>query len=157
MQYLIYTYIIIFNAFAIVLREFLALKDNYKWLAAIWIRLFLGVTILISLFNPSFLLIMTCKFTTVSLLISGVVGILEHGIFYYFYRYKFPNILLHALIVFSACILIEAFCYNAIFVKLFEIIEINAFLVMGLITILLFGSAILFHLRVAKKMEVDNV
>ncbi len=84
-EFMIYTFLMIFNGLILSLREYFASDEKMKWLRFRWIRILLTFLILPIMLIPILTLITSVTEATFSVILSAVLGIFGHIIFYYVY------------------------------------------------------------------------
>jgi|TARA_B100001750_G_C15466836_1_gene577519 uncharacterized membrane protein len=155
-EFMIYTFLMIFNGLILSLREYFASDEKMKWLRFRWIRILLTFLILPIMLIPILTLITSVTEATFSVILSAVLGIFGHIIFYYVYRYKFKDLLVLATLAFSACIVIQVFGFE-FFGNLIGGTDGILFAIMGIVALLTFSSAIIVLRKIDKGMESSNV
>ena len=155
-EFMIYTFLLIFNGLILSLREYFASDEKMKWLRFRWIRILLTFLILPIMLIPILTLITSVTEATFSVILSAVLGIFGHIIFYYVYRYKFKDLLVLATLAFSACIVIQVFGFE-FFGNLIGGTDGILFAIMGIVALLTFSSAIIVLRKIDKGMESSNV
>ena len=105
---------------------------------------------------PILTLITSVTEATFSVILSAVLGIFGHIIFYYVYRYKFKDLLVLATLAFSVCIVIQVFGFE-FFGNLIGGTDGILFAIMGIVALLTFSSAIIVLRKIDKGMESSNV
>ena len=155
MEFMIFTYMTVFNSIALALREYFVVVKGYKYLEARWTRALLIIATLIIMLIPIIFLIFEPSDATKSIVISAVVGFIGHGIAFFIYRDKLRDMWSLSAVVLSGCIILET-----TFIKIVsEIIDVDSvsYLLLGLFTITLFTCSITYLRKIAKNMEVDYV
>lgn len=155
-EFMIYTFLMIFNGLILSLREYFASDEKMKWLRFRWIRILLTFLILPIMLIPILTLITSVTEATFSVILSAVLGIFGHIIFYYVYRYKFKDLLVLVTLAFSACIVIQVFGFE-FFGNLIGGTDGILFAIMGIVALLTFSSAIIVLRKIDKGMESSNV
>ena len=155
-EFMIYTFLMIFNGLILSLREYFASDEKMKWLRFRWIRILLTFLILPIMLIPILTLITSVTEATFSVILSAVLGIFGHIIFYYVYRYKFKDLLVLATLAFSVCIVIQVFGFE-FFGNLIGGTDGILFAIMGIVALLTFSSAIIVLRKIDKGMESSNV
>ena len=155
-EFMIYTFLMIFNGLILSLREYFASDEKMKWLRFRWIRILLTFLILPIMLIPILTLITSVTEATFSVILSAVLGIFGHIIFYYVYRYKFKDLLVLATLAFSLCIVIQVFGFE-FFGNLIGGTDGILFAIMGIVALLTFSSAIIVLRKIDKGMESSNV
>lgn len=142
----------ILNGLALALREYLVTQKAWYWLAARWVRVILVIAVVAILLFPIVNWIMTGLNSTKSIIFSGLIGLIGHGIAYYFYRYRLKDIWSLATIVLSVCIMVEVAGFR-LFFHLFSIQSSVPLLLMAFITLGTFACAILYLRKAAINLE----
>ena len=155
-EFMIYTFLMIFNGLILSLREYFASDEKMKWLRFRWIRILLTFLILPIMLIPILTLITSVTEATFFVILSAVLGIFGHIIFYYVYRYKFKDLLVLATLAFSVCIVIQVFGFE-FFGNLIGGTDGILFAIMGIVALLTFSSAIIVLRKIDKGMESSNV
>jgi len=157
MSFLIFIYMALLNGTALALREYFAVKKNYTWLQAHWTRFLLHLATLVILLIPIIIWIFVDPSkTTKSLIISGLFGLVGHGVAYYVYRYKRPDMRSLAATLLSGCIILVAASFKIVS-QMVDTVDSLLYLLMGVVTLSIFIGATLSLKRIAKKMEADHV
>lgn len=156
MEFMIFIYIISLNGATLALREYFSMKKAYEWLKAQWIRLMLTIATLLIMLIPIVVWIVDPSRATKSIMLSGVIGLIGHGVVYFFYRYRSPDICSLAATVFSGSIIVETAGLKVLF-EMFRKTDAIMFLLMGLITLCVFTYAIIYLRKITKGMGVDHV
>jgi uncharacterized membrane protein len=153
---MIVSYLAIFNATFLWLREFFV-SQGKKWLQDRWTRVMLVITILGYVLIPTIALIIEPSRATYAIVFGAVLSAIIHGVFYFVYRHKIPDMSGLAGTILSGCIILE----SAIFKALTEVFRYNnnaiMYLLMSCITLGVFTLAIIKLRTVAKEMEANNV
>jgi len=155
MEFMIFIYMISLNGATLVLCEYFSVKKVYEWLKAQWIRLILTIFTLLIMLIPIVIWIVDPSRATKSIILSGVIGLIGHGAVYFFYRYRSPDICSLTATVLSCSIIVEAVGLKILF-EMFGTYEI-VFLLMGLITLVVFTYAIIYLRKITKEIGVDHV
>jgi uncharacterized membrane protein len=155
MTFLIFTYMAILNGVALALREYFVLKE-YEWLRARWTRVVLTIATLVIMLIPITIWIVEAGRATHSNIISGIIGLAGHGVAYVVYRHKLPDMWSLAATVLSGCIIVEVAGFK-ILSEMFSRAEAAMFLMIGLMTLGVFTSAIIYLRKIAKHLEVEHV
>ena len=146
MEDMIYTYMIALNGMALILREYLAVKKNCDWLAARWTRMALLLATLTAMLMPIVLLLVWPFDATESMLLGSAIGLIGHAAIFYLYRYRLKDMWALTTTVFSICIIAELFL-----VRFFWPESASSFLIVGLLTLVIFTAAIKYLRGAAKK------
>lgn len=152
MEFMIWSYMAILNGLALALREYLVTKQACYWLAARWVRVVMVIAVVGILLFLIVNWIMTGFNSTKSIVFSGLIGLIGHGIAYYFYRYRLKDIWSVATIVLSVCIMVEVAGFR-LFFHLFPLQSSVPLLLMAFITLGTFACAILYLRKAAIKLE----
>ena len=155
-KFMIYIFLMIFNGLMLSLREYFVLDEKMKWLRLRWIRIVLVFLILPIMLIPILTLITSITEATISIILSSVLGVFGHIIFYYVYRYKFKDLLVLAALALSVCIVIQVFGFE-FFGNLIGGTDGILFAIMGVVALLTFSSAIIVLRKIDKGMESSNV
>ena len=155
-KFMIYIFLMIFNGLMLSLREYFALDEKMKWLRLRWIRIVLIFLILPIMLIPILTLITSITDATISIILSSVLGVFGHIIFYYVYRYKFKDLLVLAALALSVCIVIQVFGFE-FFGNLIGGADGILFAIMGIVALLTFSSAGIVLRKIDKGMESSNV
>lgn len=152
MEFMIWSYMAILNGLALALREYLVTKKAWHWLAAQWVRVILVIAVIAILLFPIVNWIMTGLNSTKSIVFSGLVGLIGHGIAYYFYRYRLKDMWSLTTIVLSVCIMVEVAGFK-LFFHFFSLLSSIPLLFMAFVTLGTFACAILYLRKVAISLE----
>lgn len=161
MESMIFIYLALLNSFALALREYYAVKKNYKWLQARWLRMMLTIASLLFMMIPILNLIAFFTDATKSIIFSSITGFIGYGTVYYIYRYKLPDMWSLTTTVLSGCIILEFLVSRALFAIVPKGIFLvfaapGILLVIGLITLGIFTTAITYLRKVSKLLEVNH-
>jgi len=149
---MIFTYLTLFNGTALALCEYLSKKNSYEWLNARWAKILLTIAVLITMMISICVWIADLK-APISIIISSVIGLIGHGLIYFFYRYKRPDILALACWTLSVCIITEFIIFK-ILSKMDD--TAGALLLGGILTLCVFTCAVIYLQKVSKKTEIKN-
>lgn len=154
------------NGTVLALREYCISKKMCKWCEGSWVRLLLLTVTLLALFYSVNFFITFDLFKGIYsglVPISALIGLLGHGIAYYFYRYRFPDIRALTLIILSICMTVEVL--SARVIEKFLSLEWTGscqylipfkgsigFFLMGFITLATFTCAILGLKKLSKQI-----
>ena len=155
-KFMIYIFLMIFNGLMLSLREYFALDEKMKWLRLRWTRIVLIFLVLPIMLIPILTLITSITEATISVILSSVLGVFGHIIFYYVYRYKFKDLLVLAALALSVCIVIQVFGFE-FFGNLIGGTDGILFAIMGVVALLTFSSAVIVLRKIDKGMESSNV
>ena len=142
------------NGVALALREYFVLK-GYKWLELRWTRVILTVATLMIMLIPIVIWIVNPSDATSSIILSAIIGVVGHGVAYIVYRYKLPDMRSLTTTVLSGCVIMETIGFK-IFSEIFRREDAIMFLIMTLITLIVFAFAIISLRKIAKNMEVEH-
>ena len=156
MEFMIFTYMTILNGAALALREYFSLEKDYEWLKARWTRVVLTTATLLIMLIPIVTWIVELNKATESIILSGVIGIIGHGTIYYFYRYKLPDMWSLATTVLSGCIIAEFLIFKLMLGGIFWRANSIMVLIIGLMTLGIFTTAITYLRKVLENMEDDH-
>ena len=158
MEFMISTYLIVFNGAVLALREYVLVKKSHLWLNAYWIRRLLNLALLSLTLVPILVWILDYGDVTLSIKISATVGFLGQVSLYVLYRYRLPDLWSLAGVVLSGCIIGVATAKKLFFLELSTRgWWIGFYLIMILITLLLFTTAVIYLRTTAKKLKANNV
>ena len=155
-KFMIYIFLMIFNGLMLSLREYFVVDEKMKWLRFRWIRIVLVFLILLIMLIPILTLITSITEATISIILSSVLGVFGHIIFYYVYRYKFKDLLVLAALALSVCIVIQVLGFE-FFGNLIGGADGILFAIMGVVALLTFSSAVIVLRKIDKGMESSNV
>jgi len=156
-KFMIYTFLIIFNGLILSLREYFVPDEKMKWLRFRWIRIVLTFLILPIMLIPILTLITSVTEATISIILSSVLGVFGHIIFYYVYRYKFKDLLVLVALALSVCIVIQVFGFEFFGNLIGGTTDGILFAIMGVVALLTFSSAVIVLRKIDKSMESSNV
>jgi len=88
MEFMIFTYLAVLNGVALALREYF---KEYEWLRVRWTRFVLTIATLVIMLIPITIWIAQPDRATHSNIISGIIGLVGHGVAYFVYRHKLPD------------------------------------------------------------------
>lgn len=152
MAFLLFTCLAGVNGIALALREYGLSQKGYLWLAPKWVRVQLALASLVCLLIPIIIWIIEPEDAPFSLVLSAMIGLIGHGLFYYIYRHCLKDMWVLAATILSVCLMAEAILF-----KFFFDVSAVMFLVMGGITLGVFAIAIQYLRKTAKQMEAENV
>jgi uncharacterized membrane protein len=155
MAFMIFTYMAVLNGVALALREYFVLK-KYEWLRVRWTRVVLAIATLLIMLIPIIAWIVAPNRATQSIILSGIIGLAGHAVAYVVYRHKLPDMWSLAATVLSGCLIVEVAGFK-ILSEMFRIADAAMFLLVGLMTLGVFTSAIIYLRKIAQHMEVDHV
>ena len=154
---MIFSYMTILNSVALALREYFAVKKGCEWLEARWTRVVLTVTTLLIMLIPIVVWIVEPSRVNESLVLSSVIGLMGHGVAYYLYRYKLPDMLSLSATVLSGCIIFEFFVFKILLGERFWRANAGIYLIIGFLTLGIFTTAIVYLRNVSKELEDEHV
>lgn len=149
--FLLFICLAFLNGFALALREYGLSHKQYSWLAPQWIRVLLAIATLLYLLMPIILWIIAPENTSFSMMVSVVLGLVGHGLFYYVYRHRLRDMWVLSATILSVCLMGEAILFS----HLFDLSSLM-FLIMGLVTLAIFATAIRYLRKIAIVMEAEN-
>ncbi len=154
MELMIFTYMSLFNGGVLVLREYFAEWKACEWLKAGWARFILTLACVSIMVIPIIICIYDIERLTISMGLSGAIGIIGHGALYFCYRYILPDMRSLAITILSVCIIAET-----VFIKLLleNSSSAGSFLFLGLITLGIFMYGIIYLQKMEKIMEAKHV
>jgi uncharacterized membrane protein len=141
MQFMIFTYMILFNGLAVAAREYCAIIRSMPWLQARWVRLVLITPTLIIMLIPIMVAAAAPERATPAIWISASFALFGHLAAFYLYRYR--DLDRHAL---AAVLLSLAIGLETVVFRLISEVDpesyIVIFFVVGLTTLCLFAGII---------------
>ena len=156
MSYLIFALVTVLNAAALVLREVYVKRTGAAWLDHRWLRVFLTVAVLIPATFPVVDWVIDPDVASSSTTVSSAVGLVALGSLYALYRFKIGDMLPLAAVALSVCIILEAGAVRVI-AEAFDGAEIVMFFLMGLATLGIFTSAVIYLRKVVAIVEAEHV
>ncbi len=150
LQAFIYTYLLILNTIALLLREFFVIKKNCLWLQARWTRNLIVLILVVTMFNS--VCIWIFEETSLIIFLNGALGILGHGIIFLFYRYKQVDIWPLTIVLFSSCLLVLIVFFN---IFLVDAKSSGVFFVLACIALAVFSVAAMYLRMIMKEFEVS--
>ena len=103
MAFLIFGYLALFNGAALAVREWGTLH-GVDWLAPRWTRVLLALVTLYALLVPAATMILASD-TTISMLATGIVGLIGHVVLYAVYRHLLRDAWAVSATVLSGCLI----------------------------------------------------
>jgi len=156
MEHMIYFFLTFLNGSALALREYFVEVQDKAWLQPRWIRVLLTIAVLLPLLIPILVFIFEPDKATPSILITAALGFLGHGLIYAFYRYKMKDMWSLAATMLSVCIIVEAIGFKIIH-EMFDDLWFFRFLLMGLMSLGIFTSAVIHLRKTMDVLERDHV
>lgn len=153
MEVMICSYLILLNGCALALREFFAIKKDYAWLQPRWTRIVIALVLVCNMFFPVCLWIF--EVAAISLTISGIVGLIGHGIMVFVYRYKLRDMWVLTMTVLSLCILLEVFIGYQI-IDITDSFSAGIFFLLGLLTLGIFTVASIYLRNALNKIGAHH-
>ena len=150
MEYMIFAYMAIFNGIALGSAEYFATFPRHAWLMIRWIRIVLVAVTLFVMLIPIFAFILQPGRMTLSILLGSGMGTIGHGLFFYYYRYKRPDMEALAMTILSLCIIVITICFRIHFEC--DLGDKWIFFTMGLTTLIVFTVGIVYLKKASKKM-----
>ncbi|RST70841.1 DUF2157 domain-containing protein [Candidatus Aquarickettsia rohweri] len=155
-EFMIFTYMALLNGIALALREYCIITKTCKWLEAKWIRLVLTIVVLLIMLIPIVIWIIYPSIATKSIIFSSIIGFVGHGIAYYFYRYKLPDMWSLTATIISSCFIIECYICKTLVVKPLWESYAFTYMIMGILTLGIFTALITYLRNVLKKLKFDH-
>jgi uncharacterized membrane protein len=153
MEFMIFTYMTILNGSALALREYLVVDKVWKWLAVRWTRVILTITTLITMLIPVVVLILEPSQATGSIILGSIIGLAGHCLAYFVYRYKLQDMWSLSTIILSGCIIAEFIIFKLLLGEQFWRADAGMYLFMGLMTLGIFTTAVIYLRKTGKSME----
>jgi len=143
------------NGSALAMKECFSSGGSRKWLQVRWLRVALTVATLLPLLIPTLIFVMSPSKASVSLGVASMVGVIGHGLIYIFYRYSARDMWSLALVVLSACIIVEVSVIKSLS-ELLDDAEFLMFLIMGVATLGIFTFAVVILRHIIDIFEVEH-
>lgn len=162
MEALILVWLTLLNGAALALREYFAVARGRAWLAARWTRWLLTITVLLCMLISALAFIFEAEDASLSLTLSGTLGVIGHIALYYLYRHRLADFWSLAASVLSACIVLDFVVIKTLIIDpgrfmSYAILYVEPLLLLaGLLTIGLFTAAALYLKRAARHMEAEH-
>ena len=156
MEHMIYVFLIILNGAALGLREYFVTDKSKAWLHPRWIRVLLTIAVLLPMLIPIVVFVVEPNRATPSIFTAAIIGFIGHGLTYAFYRYKMQDMWSLAATILSVCIIVEAAGLKLL-AEMFDDFEFFMFLLMGLMTLGIFTTAVIYLRKTIDVLEVDHV
>lgn len=156
MEYMIYALLAFLNGAALGLREYFVRDKDKEWMQGSWMRVVLVIATLLPMLIPVVVFVVEPENATFSIVIAAIIGSLGHCLIYVFYRYKIGDMWSIAVTTLSFCIIIEAAGLNFL-ASTFDNAEFVMFLLMGLMTLAIFTTAVFYLRKTIDALEVDHV
>jgi uncharacterized membrane protein len=147
------SYLMIFNAAFLGLREFFASKGK-AWLQDRLTRRVLVGAVLVYALIPTGNLIMEPSGATHAIIFGAALSAIIHGVFYIVYRYKTPDMPALSATVLSACFILQLVLFKAL--NLFLSGHALEYLSHGFIIMGVFALATILLRNIAKETEAHN-
>jgi len=154
-EFMIFAYMALFNGTALALREYFSVVKAYGWLEVRWTRVLLTLVTLGVMLIPILVWILNPKGAVDSIMLSSFIGLIGHGVFYYVYRYRIPDMWSLAAVILSVCVIIEVGGFK-ILSEMLDRTESIMFFLMGMMTLCVFTSAIIYLRKTAQEMEAHH-
>ncbi len=155
MKYMIYVFLTLLNGTALGLREYFLINKNMSWLHTLWMRTVLTLSVLGPMLIPIIVFVVKPSKATLSIHIAATLGFIIHGLLYFFYRHKIKDMWSLSVVVLSICIISEAVGLK-ILAELFDNVEFFMFLLMGLMTIGIFTTAVIYLRKTMDLIEAEH-
>ncbi|MDE0193836.1 MAG: hypothetical protein OXQ90_20990 [Gammaproteobacteria bacterium] len=150
---LIYGYLALLNGAALALREW-ATRHGVDWLAPRWTRVLLALVTLYALLVSAATMILVDD-TTTSMLVTGIIGLIGHVVFYAVYRHVLRDPWTVSATVLSGCLILVAGAYRMLD-SVFGDTTAPTWLGVGLATLVIFAAAMM-HLRsIARELKAAH-
>lgn len=156
MEAMILTYLGLLNMGFLLLREYLVNKHKVTWLIANWSRLILVLVVLMIGLISVFVFVFEIRYKTLSINLAFAFALISHGLLFFIYRYKLPDIQALALTVLSCCLIFEIVLTRLLFSSSMRSEGTSLFL-MAIFTLGLFTSAVVYLKNTMVKMEAAHV
>ncbi len=154
MHFMIFACLALFNGAALALRE-MFLARGRAWLAPEWTRALPAVATLILMLIPIEAWIIESSRASLSIILSAVLGIAGHVVFYFVYRYKLPDMWVLSATILSACVILETGCFRMLSEMLGRF-DAAMLLTMGFLTLGIFTAAIIYLRGLIKTLEATD-
>lgn len=154
MEEMIFFYLVILNGLFLFGREFV-LQRGGVWLKARWLRAFLSFIVLGISFIPMATIVIESSVVTFSLIVSSALGLMLHIVIFLVYRYKFPDMQILAMVLFSGCVLAVIAAIRFL-MHSFNDIRPGILLFFGVFTLAIFALAVLYLRKTHKVMEAQD-
>ena len=151
MQMLIYGYLALLNGAALAVREWGTLR-GVDWLAPRWTRVSLALVTLYLLLGAAATLILADD-TTTSMLVTGIIGLIGHVVFYAVYRHVLRDLWTVSATVLSGCLILDAGAYRILEQCVFGDSTAPTWLGVGLATLVIFAAAMVYLRSIARELR----
>ena len=153
MEMLIYGYVALLNGAALAVREWGTLR-GVDWLAPRWTRVSLALVTLYVLWGAAATLILADD-TTTSMLVTGIIGLIGHVVFYAVYRHVLRDLWTVSATVLSGCLILDAGAYR-ILDSVFGDNTAPTWLGVGLATLVIFAAAMVYLRSIARELRAAH-
>ena len=153
MAMFIFAYLALLNGAALAGREWGAMH-GVDWLAPRWTRVLLSIATLWALFVPTATLVGDSD-ATVSVLVTGFIGLIGHVALYTVYRHVLPDAWAVTATVLSGCLILDLGAFRI----LRDVLGDNTaatWLTLGLVTLVIFTAATVYLRSVAAKLKAAH-
>ena len=154
MNFMIFGYLALFNGAALALREWGALRGT-DWITAGWTRVSLALVTLGVLLIPVLWMVLDSDVRT-SVLVTGIIGLIGHGVIYTVYRHWLRDIRVLAATVLSGCLILDAAAFRVLN-ETFGTSSGATWLGRGLATLGIFAAAIVYLRSITKQPREAHV
>ena len=152
MNSLIFVYLALLNGAALGLREWGALR-GVDWAAPRWTRVLLTLVMLGVLLIPVLSMIWTSGDASTPIMLAGIIGLMGHVALYAVYRHFLRDMWALAATVLSGCLILEA-VVNRVLGEIFDNFGAAGWLILGLATLVIFSTAIVYLRSVTNRFRV---
>ena len=153
MAMLINGYLALLNGAALAVREW-GTRHGIDWLAPRWTRVLLALVTLYALLVSAVTMILVDD-TTTSMIVTGIIGLIGHVVFYAVYRYVLRDAWTVSATVLSGCLILVAGAYRMLD-SVFGDTTAPTWLGVGLATLVIFATAMM-HLRsIARELKAAH-
>jgi hypothetical protein len=154
---MIFTYLMIFNAGLLALKEYFQAK-GLIFLKPQWVRVLLVLVILGYAFIPTFLYIIEPGKANSAIVVGTVFAILFHTLFYILYRYRILSIGVIAVTFLSAATIIMVMLWKLLSLTSdSSLFGLFAYLLMGCATLGIFTLVVIALRSIDRKMRENHV
>ena len=153
MQMLIYGYLALLNGAALAVREWGTLH-GVDWLAPRWTRVFLALVTLYDLLVAATTMILVDD-TTTSILVTGIIGLIGHVVFYAVYRHVLRDTWTVSATVLSGCLIVDSAAYRVLS-HAFGDSTAATWLGLGIATLVIFAAAMVYLRSVARELRAAH-
>jgi uncharacterized membrane protein len=142
---------IILNGAASTIWEYVTFKKNDQCIKNRWGKFCVFLLTLYSFLMSVSIWIYTDIKATKFMIISGIISLMGHGIFYYWYRYKSPHVWAMGATILSMCVILDSLSFKIL--SHMGMGNALKFFFMGIITLTVFFCAFIVLRTFAKKKE----